>query len=154
MEARLRAAGILIGGFMLQYWIHPFCQALATAVAVYALYLAAPRVLSAHFGRRGPFAWKDHVRFGGWGLVLWLVGTLIGILVVRVNWMGFFITGVHAWAGLLMAAFAVFGYATGRHMDAVKARRPAWMPVAHGLNNAVLIGLALWQAWTGWGILP
>ncbi len=137
----------------MQYWIHPVWQTIATLLAAYTLHLAVPRVLAAHFGQRRAFAWKNHVRLGTWALILWISGTALGILMAQISWQAVLITGAHAWAGLTIAALSLFGYFTGRHMDAVKARR-VWLPALHGLNNTALIFLAIWQFWTGWAFLP
>ncbi len=138
---------------MLIYWLHPVWQVLATLLAAYALFLALPRIVAVHFGQRRLFNWKGHVRSGRWAVLLWVAGTAVGILVARLEWQAFFITGDHAWVGLAMVVLALFGYATGRHMDRAKTHR-VWLPALHGLNNAALIVLALWQTCTGWAFLP
>ena len=134
-------------------WIHPIWQAAATLLSFYVLYLAWPRVQCNHLERKLPFAWKDHVRWGSWAIGLWILGTLLGIAIARMEWGAFFITGAHARVGLVFLALALFGYLSGHVMDKVKKRRKA-LPLAHGMVNLMLVAAALWQAWSGWPFLP
>lgn len=47
-----------------------------------------------------------------------------------------------------MLPLCVIGYMTGYRLDKEKRRRK-WLPLVHGVNNLVLVALALWQLWTG-----
>lgn len=133
-------------------WIHPLWQGAATLLGIYALYLGWQRVQGNHLGRRVPFAWKEHVRWGRWAIGLWVAGALIGLAAARLAWGAFFFTGAHAKVGLVFAALALFGYFSGHGMDAVKKKRTI-LPVAHGIVNLALVVAALWQAWSGWPFL-
>ena len=133
---------------MLLYWLHPSWQNVATVLALIALYLAVPRILALHFGRRRVFNWKRHVRLGSVALLLWILGIAMGVLMVRLRLGAFAMTGPHAWGGLALGMLALFGYATGKRLDTAKGQH-AWLPAVHGLNNTALIVLAFWQIWTG-----
>lgn len=119
---------------------------------LYTMWLGWCRFRCLHLGARMPFAWKLHVRLGSLVLLLWAVGPLLGLLMAHILWGGLFISGTHAWAGVVMAPLAVFGYATGYMLDKVKKRR-VLLPLVHGTNNLLLVLLALWQCWTGWQLL-
>lgn len=134
-------------------WIHPLMQAAATLLGIYVLHLGLQRARSNHLGQKVPFAWKNHVRWGRWAIGLWMLGTLGGIVVARLEWGVFLATGSHAQVGLVFFALALFGYLSGHIMDKKKKRRAA-LPLVHGLVNLTLVALALWQTWTGWAFLP
>ena len=134
-------------------WIHPVWQAVATLLAVYVLALGWQRVQSRHLGRKTIFAWKNHVRWGRPALGLWLIGALLGLAVVRLEWGAWLLTGGHGLLGLAFLPLALFGYMSGHVMDTHKKPRTV-LPVAHGLVNLGLVAAALWQAWSGWPYLP
>lgn len=135
------------------FWIHPVWQSVATLLAVYALALGCRRIQSRHFGYKTIFAWKDHVRWGRSALGLWMIGALLGLGVVRLEWGGWLLTGDHGLLGLVFLPLALFGYLSGHVMDARKKPRTV-LPMAHGLVNICLMAAALWQAWSGWPYLP
>ena len=119
---------------------------------LYALWLGYRRFLSLHLGRRVSFDWKLHGHLGTVVLALWAIGPVLGLLGAQISWGGTFIAKTHAWTGIAMLALALFGYFTGRTLDKVRRRRK-WLPLAHGINNVVLVLLSIAQAWTGWGLL-
>lgn len=133
-------------------WIHPVIMAAAMCGGSYALWLGYRRFLSLHLGRRVSFNWKLHVHLGTVVLALWAVGPVLGLFGAQISWGGTFIAKVHAWTGIAMVPLVLFGYFTGRTLDKVRRRRK-WLPLAHGINNAVLVLLSIAQAWTGWGLL-
>ncbi len=62
------------------------------------------------------------------------------------------ISGAHYTVSAVMAALIGAGYASGHLLDRVKKRRK-YLHIFHGLNNTVLLALALYQVWSGWGLL-
>ena len=133
-------------------WIHPVIMAAAMCAGLYALWLGYRRFLSLHFDRRVSFNWKLHVHLGTVVLALWAIGPVLGLFGAQIAWGGTFIAKIHAWTGIAMVPLVLFGYFTGRTLDKVRRRRK-WLPLAHGINNAVLVLLSIAQAWTGWGLL-
>ncbi len=134
-------------------WIHPVLLFFVMLGGLYVLWLGWFRFRALHMSVRVPFQWKRHVRFGTLVLLIWVVAPALGLTMAKLLWNVTFITGAHAWVGIAMAVLAALGYASGLLLDKVKKRR-TWLPLAHGINNVVLVALSLWQAWTGWGILP
>ena len=133
-------------------WIHPVIMAATMVAGLYVLHLGYCRCLSLHFGKRVSFNWKLHVLAGTVVLALWTIGPVMGLFGAQVVWGGTFIAKNHAWLGLAMLPLAVIGYVTGRMLDKIRRRRK-WLPMIHGLNNLLLVGLSLMQVYTGWGLL-
>ena len=119
---------------------------------LYVLWLGYCRFLSLHCGRRVSFNWKRHVHVGTVALALWAAGPVLGLFGAQLVWGGTFIAETHAWTGIAMLPLALIGYFTGRTLDKVRRRRK-WLPMAHGINNLLLVLLSLAQAYTGWGLL-
>ncbi|MFH1137624.1 MAG: DUF4079 domain-containing protein [Pseudomonadota bacterium] len=134
---------------MVKFIFHPLWQAAATIISLVAAAEGFRRFRMLHLGHKTTFNWKKHVRWGGYALAGWLVGWVGGFITVKMNWPGLFVTGPHALIALIMAPLLVFGLGSGLYLNRVKKKRQA-LPLAHGLNNIVLILLALAQAWTGW----
>ena len=84
-------------------------------------------------------------------LVAWLAGVLGGMTVVKYYWYGFLITGTHGRVALIMVPFIIFGLVSGLYMNRNKKERRA-LPLIHGLNNLIVLVLALAQVVTGWGV--
>ncbi|WP_027188662.1 DUF4079 family protein [Desulfovibrio cuneatus] len=135
------------------YWIHPVFQVVATLLGLYALYFGWQRPRCSHVGCTVAFPWKKHVRLGRWAIALWLVGGLVGVAVVRLEWGGFGVTDAHATIGYAFLVLALVGYGTGHVLDKVKKRRTV-LPIVHGVVNALLVLAALVQVWTGYSFLP
>lgn len=134
-------------------WLHPLAQTLALALSFHVLHLGWARFNTAHLGRQGAvFAWRRHVLLGAVVLVGWALGFAFGLGVAWWSWDGMFMTPAHSRVGLAMLPLIGFGLGSGLYMDRVKARRAA-LPLAHGLGNALLVLLALWQLYTGAFIL-
>lgn len=128
--------------------IHPVLQAIATLFGLYALWLGWARFQSLHLGRRTAFKRPSHILMGKIALVLWLLGLIGGLASVRVFMGGWLVSGLHGPVGLACLPFIAFGLASGIYLE----RRPAprrVLPLLHGLNNLVLLVLALWQAASG-----
>jgi hypothetical protein len=63
-----------------------------------------------------------------------------------------FITGIHGKVGVAMLPFMQVGIVSGWIMHRRKQRRKV-LPLIHGVNNLVLILLALVQIYSGWQVL-
>ncbi len=129
-------------------WIHPVLISLITVLAIYVTWLGVLRTCSLHFKRKIPFLWKRHVRLGTIVLFIWAVGAFLGLGGAYYAWNGTFIGELHAQVGLIMVPLAIIGYLTGAQLDKVKKRRK-WLPIIHGVNNVLLLGLSFWQVYTG-----
>lgn len=135
------------------FWVHPVLQATATCGAVYVLFLGWQRFRRLHCKGSVTFAWKRHVLLGKTVLGLWCVGAILGVVVARLEWGAFFITGTHMEVGLWFVPLATVGFLTGNRLDRVRKRR-FWLPLLHGATSTLLIALAATQAWTGRIFLP
>ncbi|BBD06797.1 DUF4079 family protein [Desulfovibrio ferrophilus] len=129
-------------------WIHPVLQLLCTLLALYVMVLGVQRFRASHLKQKVMFNWKRHVFYGKIVLIIWFVAFVWGAGAARILWGASDLTGIHYVIGLIMLPLLVTGYATGHVLDTVKKRR-AVLPVVHGLNNMLLLGLALYQVWTG-----
>ncbi|MEA1921568.1 MAG: DUF4079 domain-containing protein [Pseudomonadota bacterium] len=130
---------------------HPMNQALATLLAGYVLWLGQKRFRSLHWQQKVAFKWKAHVKLGIITLGLWLAGLVGGMVMVRLWWHGFLITGAHGKQALLMLPLLLFGLFSGLYMDHRKKKRKL-LPLLHGTNNLLLLILAFYQAYTGWWV--
>jgi hypothetical protein len=131
--------------------IHPIIQASATLLSLYVLYLGLMRFRFLHLKHKTAFNWQRHVRLGEIVIPLWLVGLVGGLIMTRLTWPAFLITGIHAFVGLSMAPFLIFGLMSGLYMNRVKKKR-TWLPLIHGMNNLLVVILALTQSWTGYQV--
>ena len=77
-----------------------------------------------------------------------LAGMGGGIVIVYISWHGVFITGIHGEVALVMAPFIVFGLISGLHMNHKKRKRRV-LPFVHGLNNLVVLIMAVIQIISG-----
>ena len=127
---------------------HPAIQLSATLLAGYVLWLGLRRFQSQHLHKKIAFKWKSHVTLGVMALVLWLAGLIGGLIMVRIWWRGFLITGNHGRTALLMVPLLLFGLISGLYMDRRKKKREV-LPLLHGFNNLLLLILALSQIYTG-----
>lgn len=132
--------------------IHPAFQALVTIASFYILYLGFQRFRFLHLKQKASFNWKRHTRFGQVILVGWLLGMIGGLVIARIYWRGFFVTGIHAYIGLSMIPFILFGLLSGIYMDRLKKKRTT-LPLIHGLNNLLVVIMTLVQMYTGYNAL-
>jgi hypothetical protein len=130
-------------------WIHPVLQTLAVLVSLVVLYLGIARFRFLNLGHKGVvFQWKRHVALGIAVMVTWLLAFVIGLGAAWNAWRVVGITELHYLTALLMLPLIGFGLGSGFVMDKVKTRRKT-LPLVHGIVNAVLVALALWQLGTG-----
>lgn len=131
--------------------IHPIVQFSAFMLALYAFSLGVQRFRSRHLKQKTVFKWKRHAILGQIVLGAWPAGMLGGMTMVYLYWHGFLITGSHARVALFMAPLIIFGFFSGVYMDRNKKQRKV-LPMLHGLNNLILLMLALTQIVTGWDV--
>lgn len=133
-------------------WFHPLLQLAAILLSFYVLRLGIARFKTQHLHQRQPFAWKQHVRLGEVVLIVWLLGLIGGFIMVRLTWHAFFITGMHARIAVLMLPLIVVGLVSGIYLDRHKKGRRL-LPLVHGVNNLLLVILAVFQIIFGLGIV-
>lgn len=133
-------------------WIHPVIQLFATIMGFYVLFLAWQRVKKLHLGRKGAFEWRKHAFWGRIVIIVWLAGLVLGKVAVQVQWgtSGIFLN--HSQGAMIMVPFMLIAYGTGSIMDRKKQKR-FWLPVIHGINNMIMLSLALYQFYTGYIII-
>lgn len=134
------------------FYVHPLWQFAATILAVYVFYLGWPRLVAAFSGKKATFQWKRHVSLGRTALAALLLGLLGGAVVTAHFWGGTGFTQHHYWIGMGMAPLMLFGLVSGWLLDKHKGRYKR-LPLLHGMNNAVVLLLALVQVWTGLNVI-
>jgi hypothetical protein len=133
---------------MLRLYLHPLLQVGLMALSFYVLYLGLSRAQTLHLGRPRPFAWGRHVRLGLVVMVGWFAAGLAGAVTARLTWHAWGLTGGHLKSALVATPFLLFGLGSGLVLHYCKKKRKV-LPVAHGLNNLFLVGLALGHLVTG-----
>lgn len=131
--------------------IHPVIQLAATLLALYVLLLGVGRFRRLHMRQKTLFQWQRHVRLGTIALLLWLVGMVLGLVMVKVYWHGLLITGNHGNRFFVILPLILFGLISGWYMHKRKKQR-VLLPLIHGSANVLLIILALLQALSGWKV--
>lgn len=127
-------------------WVHPVMQSVAVIIGLLAMYQGIKRVQMLR-GRKVIFPWRSHVRLGTWGLVLWTAGAF-GFYVTHSLFGATHITGSHAILAWPIMALSILGLLTGYIMNKYKKKR-FWLPLVHGVGNAGLVLLVLYECWTG-----
>lgn len=133
-------------------WFHPVFQALTTLLAMYVAFLGVERFMAQHLRIKRLFRWKRHVQLGKIVILFWFAGLVGGLAIARITWSVNFVTGIHYKVALAMLPLMIFGYVSGSIMDTKKRPRNV-LPLLHGINNAILLLLAIFQIRTGWGVL-
>jgi nitric oxide reductase large subunit len=128
--------------------IHPIIQLSALLLALYVFYLGIQRFRFFHLHQKAVFRWKRHVALGEIALGVLLAGMLGGLAMVYVYWHGFLITGIHGKVALVMVPFIIFGLVSGLYMNHKKRKRRI-LPFVHGLNNLVVLIMAIGQIISG-----
>ncbi len=132
--------------------IHPLMQLTATFLVLVVLQQGVQRFRFQHLKQKAAFAWKWHVYLGSCVIAIWSAGFVGGLMLVRNYWYAVFITGVHGKVGVAMLPFMLVAIVSGWTMHRMKRRRKV-LPLIHGANNLVLVLLALFQLYSGWGVL-
>ena len=127
---------------------HPIFQCLAMLLALYVFVLGLQRFRFLHLHHKTAFHWSQHVAFGEIALIALLAGMAGGIWVVYVTWHGLFITGTHGMVAVVMTPLIIFGFLSGLYMNHKKGKRRI-LPFIHGLNNLVVLTMAISQIISG-----
>ncbi len=133
-------------------WLHPVIQLLATIAGLYVLFLGWQKFKILHLGKQARFDWKSHVFWGRIVIIVWLGGLVLGKIAVNSHWGMSPVFLRHSQGAMVMVPFMLIAYLTGSVMDRKKKKR-FWLPAVHGANNMILLGLALYQLYTGYFIV-
>ena len=133
-------------------FIHPIIQCSTILLALVAFSLGVQRFRSLHLKQKVKFNWKRHVLLGQIAWVTMLTGMLGGAVMAKVTWHGFLVTGTHGKVALVMLPLILFGLFSGLYMDRRKKKRRL-LPLIHGLNNMIVLALALYQISSGWWVV-
>ena len=133
-------------------FLHPVLQLSANLLALYVFFLGVQRFRSLHLKQKVKFNWKRHVLLGKITMFGWLAGMLGGAGMAYITWGGFLITGTHGKVARVMPPLILFGLFSGLYMNRKKKKRTL-LPIVHGLNNMIVLALALYQISTGWWVL-
>ncbi|MBQ3058764.1 MAG: hypothetical protein IJD16_00400 [Desulfovibrio sp.] len=128
------------------FWVHPVTQGLAVLIGLLAMWQGIIRVRML-CGQKVIFPWRNHVRLGTAGLLLWTAGAY-GFYVTHSYFGGTHITGIHATLAWPIMGLSILGLITGYIMNKYKKKR-FWLPLIHGAGNTVLVLLVLYECWTG-----
>ncbi len=131
--------------------IHPIIMFVSTLLALYVFVLSIQRFRFLHLKQKAAFNWKRHVIFGEIVMITWLGGMLGGIAISYVTWHGFLITGTHGKVAMVMLPLILFGLFSGLYLNYRKDKRKL-LPIIHGINNLVVLILALYQIISGWWV--
>ena len=132
-------------------FFHPVFQLAALGLSLYVPVLGCRRFVNVHFGRNVQYARKRHARLGILNLAMWLTGAAGGMVVVKLYRHANFITGLHWQVALAMLPLMLFGFCSGLYLYRTPGKK-AVLPLLHGLNNLVLIFMAMSQIASGWWV--
>ena len=127
--------------------IHPAAQLVAILFAYYAAYLGLQRTKSLHFSKTTNFRRERHVIFGTFALVSMLGGIAAGFIMVS-RYMANPDMGLHVAGALVLLPLVLFGIFSGFFLY-LNPGKGKILPALHGINNMVILILALFQIVTG-----
>ena len=130
---------------------HPIIQMSATVLCLYVLVLGAARFRRLHLKQKIIFKWQHHVKLGTTALLILLFGDFFGLLMVKISWHGFLITGNHGRRLFFILPLILAGLLSGWYMHKRKKKRVI-LPLIHGSVNVLLVVLLLFQAFSGWQV--
>lgn len=134
-------------------FLHPLAMGFVILLSSFVLILGLRRALQAHFGMRIQFSWGHHVFWGKLALLAFIGGLIFGATVTYVFWGAVGATGLHFRSAVyIICPLAVIGLLTGHYMDRIKKKRTL-LPILHGVNNIILVCVAIFQVWTGMWVL-
>jgi uncharacterized membrane protein YozB (DUF420 family) len=131
--------------------IHPVIQIIAIFISLSVLHRGIQRAEQNHFGIEKKFNWKRHVLMGRIAFIILFAGISTGLIITRLNWKSFLITGFHGYTGLLVLFLILTGIFSGTILNSQKEHYGK-LNVFHGINNTVLILLLLFQIYTGFKV--
>jgi hypothetical protein len=127
--------------------IHPVAQLVAILIGFYAFYLGFQRVQSLHYNKTARFLRERHVIAGSIALVSMLGGIAAGFIMVS-RYLLSPDMGLHVAIAMLILPLGIFGIFSGFFLYLNPGKRKI-LPAVHGINNLVILSLALAQIVTG-----
>ena len=127
--------------------IHPFAQLGAILLAFYAAYLGFQRTRSLHLGKTVKFLRGRHVITGSIALISMLGGIAAGFIMVN-RYLLSPDMGLHEVVAMIMLPLGLFGIFSGFFLY-LNPKNRTILPAIHGLNNLIILVLALTQIITG-----
>ena len=116
-------------------------------LAFYAAYLGFQRTQNLHFGKATRFLRKRHAIAGSVGLISMLGGSAAGFFMVN-RYLLDPDMGLHEAVAMVLLPLLIFGIISGFFMY-LKPKQRKTLPAIHGINNLVILVLALAQIVTG-----
>ncbi len=127
--------------------MHPAGQIFAILVAFYALYLGLQRTQSLHFNKQATFKREYHVIAGTVALISMLGGIAAGFIMVS-RYLQNPEMGLHVAVAMILLPLGVFGIFSGFFLY-LNPKQRRILPAIHGINNLLILILALIQVVTG-----
>ena len=123
--------------------LHPVGQIIAILFACYAAYLGLQRTKSLHFGKTTGFYRERHVITGSIALFSMLGGIAAGSIMVN-RYLLSPDMGLHVAVAMIILVLGLFGIISGFVLY-LKPKQRRILPAVHGINNLVILLLALVQ---------
>jgi len=127
--------------------IHPVAQFGAILLAFYAAYLGFQRTKSLHYNKTTQFLRKRHAIVGFIGLISMLGGIAAGLFMVN-RYLVSPDMGLHVAVAMILLPLGLFGIFSGLILY-LNPKQRRFLPAIHGINNLVVLFLALAQIITG-----
>lgn len=127
--------------------IHPAGQLAAILFCCYAAYHGLQWTRSLHFNRTSRFYRERHAIAGTIALVSMLGGIAAGFIMVN-RYLFSPEMGLHGTVAILILPLGLFGIFSGFFLYIQPGQRRA-LPAIHGINNLIILVLALLQIITG-----
>ena len=127
--------------------IHPVAQFGAILLAFYAAYLGFQRTKSLHYNKTTQFLKKRHAIVGFIGLISMLGGIAAGLFMVN-RYLLSPDMGLHVAVAMILLPLGLFGIFSGLLLY-LNPKQRKFLPAIHGINNLVVLFLALAQIITG-----
>ena len=127
--------------------IHPIGQLFAIIVAFYALYLGGQRTKSLHYNESISFKREHHVVAGTIALISMLGGIAAGFIMVS-RYLDNPEMGLHVAVAMALLPLGIFGIFSGFFLY-LNPRKRKILPAIHGINNLLVLILAVLQIVTG-----
>ena len=127
--------------------IHPVAQFGAILLAFYAAYLGFQRTKSLHYNKTTQFLRKRHAIVGFIGLISMLGGIAAGLFMVN-RYLLSPDMGLHVAVAMILLPLGLFGIISGLILY-LNPKQRRFLPAIHGINNLVVLFLALAQIITG-----
>jgi uncharacterized membrane protein YfcA len=127
--------------------IHPVAQFCAILLAFYAAYLGFQRTKSLHYNKTTQFLRKRHAIVGFIGLISMLGGIAAGLFMVN-RYLLSPDMGLHVAVAMILLPLGLFGIFSGLVLY-LNPKQRRFLPAIHGINNLVVLFLALAQIITG-----